>query len=66
VLRRISGPKRKKITGVWRKYHNEKVRNLYSSSDIISMTKSRRMRWVEHEARMGEMRSAYRVSVGKP
>jgi hypothetical protein len=28
--------------------------------------KSRRMRWAEHVARMGETRNAYRILVGKP
>jgi hypothetical protein len=28
--------------------------------------KSRRMRWMEHVARMGEGRSVYRVLVGRP
>jgi hypothetical protein len=27
---------------------------------------SRRMRWAEHVARMGEKRNAYRIFVGKP
>jgi hypothetical protein len=30
------------------------------------MNKSRRMRWAGHVARMGEMRNAYRILVGKP
>jgi hypothetical protein len=30
------------------------------------MIKSRRMRWAEHVARMGEKRNAYRIMVGKP
>jgi hypothetical protein len=30
------------------------------------MTKSRRMRWAGHVARLGERRGAYRVLVGKP
>jgi hypothetical protein len=30
------------------------------------MTKSRRMRWAGHVARMGETRNAYRILVGKP
>jgi hypothetical protein len=30
------------------------------------MIKSRRMIWVGHVARMGEMRNAYRILVGKP
>jgi hypothetical protein len=29
------------------------------------MIKSRRMRWAGHVARMGEMRNAYRILVGK-
>jgi hypothetical protein len=30
------------------------------------MNKSRRMRWAEHVAQMGEKRNAYRILVGKP
>jgi hypothetical protein len=45
VLRKIFGPKRDEVTGEWRKLHNEKLRNLYSSPDIIRQFKSRRMRW---------------------
>jgi hypothetical protein len=50
VLRRIFGPKRYEVTGEWRKLHNEKLRNLYSSPNIIRQIKSRRIRWVEHVA----------------
>jgi len=32
----------------------------------VWMTKSRRMRWAGHVARMGEGRGLYRVLVGKP
>jgi hypothetical protein len=39
---------------------------LYSSPNIIRIIKSRRMRWAEHVARMGEKRNAYRLLVGKP
>jgi hypothetical protein len=66
VLRRIFGPKRDGVTGGWRKLHNEEFHNLYSSSSIIRIIKSRRMRWVGHVARMGERRSVYRLLVGKP
>jgi hypothetical protein len=38
---------------------------LYSSSDIVRLIKSRRMRWAGHVARMGEGRNVYRVLVGK-
>jgi hypothetical protein len=53
VLRRIFGPKRKDVTGDWRKLHNEELHNLCSSPNIIRMTKSRRMRWAGHVPRMG-------------
>jgi hypothetical protein len=39
---------------------------LYKLPDIIRQIKSRRMRWAEHVARMGEGRNMYRVLVGKP
>jgi hypothetical protein len=35
VLRRIFGPKRDEVTGEWRKLHNEKLNDLYSSPNII-------------------------------
>jgi hypothetical protein len=66
VLRRISGPKRDKVMGEWRKLHSGELHNLYSSPDIIGQIKSRRMRWARHVARMGERRNVYRVLVGKP
>jgi hypothetical protein len=66
VLRRIFGRKRDEVTGGWRKLHNEELHNLYSSPSIIRMIRSRRMRWVRHVARMGENRTVYRISVGKP
>jgi hypothetical protein len=56
VLRRIFGPKRDEVTGQWRKLHNEKLHNLYSSPNIVRVVKSR-MRWSGHVARMG-MRDA--------
>jgi hypothetical protein len=30
VLRRMFGPKRDRVTGEWRKLHNEELHNLYS------------------------------------
>jgi hypothetical protein len=53
VLRRIFGPKRDEVIGSWRKMLNEELRNMYSSPSIITMIKSRRMRWAGHVARMG-------------
>jgi hypothetical protein len=61
VLRRIFGPKRDEVTGEWRKLHSWKLRNLYSSPDIIRQIKSRRMRCAGCVACMGEVRNVYRV-----
>jgi hypothetical protein len=66
VLRKIFGPKREEVMGEWRKLHNGELHNLYSSLDIITQIKSRRMRWAGYVARMGEGRNVYRVLVGKP
>jgi hypothetical protein len=46
--------------------HNEELRDLYSSTSIIRIIKSRRMRWAGHVARIGAKRNAYRLLVGKP
>jgi hypothetical protein len=66
VLRRIFGPERGEVRREWRKLHNEEPSDLYSSPNIVRVTKSRRMSWAEHVARMGERRDIYRVLVGKP
>jgi hypothetical protein len=66
VLRRIFRPKRDEVMGGWRKLHNEELRDLYSSPNIIKIIKSRRMRWAGHVARMGEKRNAYTLLLGKP
>jgi hypothetical protein len=63
VLRRIFGPKRDEVTGEWRKLHNEELNNLYSSSNIVRVIKSRRMGRSGHVTRMGEGRGVYRVLV---
>jgi hypothetical protein len=48
------------------KLHNEELRDLYSSSSIIRIIKSRSMRWAGHVAQTGEMRNAYRLLIGEP
>ena len=57
--------RRDEVTGEWRRLHNEELNDLYSSPNIVRLTKPR-MRWAGHVARMGEERGAYRVLVGKP
>ena len=66
VLRRIFVPKRDKVTGKWRKLHNEEVNDQYFSPNIIWVMKMRRIILVGHVARMGERRGVYRVLVRKP
>jgi len=44
--------------------HNGRT-SLYGSPSIIKAIKSRRMRWAGHEARMSEIRNAYRILVGR-
>jgi hypothetical protein len=66
VLRRIFGPKRNQVTGIWRKLHNEELHNLYQSPNIIRMIKSRRKRWAGHVGCTGEKMNAYRNLMGKP
>ena len=66
ILRRIFGSKRDEITGEWRRLHNEELYALYCSPNIIRVIKSRRLRWTEYVARIGESRGAYRALVGKP
>jgi hypothetical protein len=53
VLRRIFGPKRDEVTGGLRKLHNEELQ-------------ARRMRLAGHVARMGKVRGAYNILVGRP
>jgi hypothetical protein len=66
VLRKIFGPKRDKVTGEWRKLHNEDLNDLYSTPNITRVIKSRRMRWAGHVACMEERRGVCMVLVGIP
>jgi hypothetical protein len=59
MLRRIFGPERDDVTGKWRKLHYEKLNDLYSSPNIIRVTKSKMLRGVGHGTRMGEERGLY-------
>jgi hypothetical protein len=56
VLWRTFVPKRDEVTGGWRKLYNEELRDLYTSSSIIRIIKSRRMRWEGACSRNGEKR----------
>jgi hypothetical protein len=54
LLRRIFGPKRAEVTREWRRLRNEELNAVYSSSNIIWVIKSTRMRWAGHIPRMGK------------
>jgi hypothetical protein len=53
------------VAGDWITLHNEGLHNLYASPNIIRVIKSRIMRLVRYVARMGDMRNAYNILVGK-
>jgi hypothetical protein len=44
TLRKTFVPKRDEVAGGWRKLHKEELRNLYSSTSVIRMIKSGRVR----------------------
>jgi hypothetical protein len=62
---RIFGPKSEE-DGSWRKLYIDELHSLYSSPNIVTVIKSRRMRWAGHVARMGKGRGVYRILVGRP
>jgi hypothetical protein len=66
MLRKVFGPKRGEVTGGWRELRNEKLHNLYTSSDIIRMIKLKRMRWVEYVARKRATRNEHNILIGRP
>jgi hypothetical protein len=66
LLRRILRPKREEMVRGWRKLHDDELHNLYSSSGIIRIIWSRRMRWAEYVACVKEKGNVCRILVGKP
>jgi hypothetical protein len=63
ALRRIFGPNMEELVGCRRRLHNEELRNLYASPNIIiTVIMSRRKKLAGHVARIGEMRNTYRMN----
>ena len=57
----MGGPKRKEVTGEWRRLHNEQLHGLCCSVHITELIKSR---LAGHVARMAKKRSTYTVLCG--
>jgi hypothetical protein len=55
--------KREELAGGWRRLHNEELHNLYTSTDIVRVIKSRKMKWAGHVAFIGGIRSRYNIFV---
>jgi hypothetical protein len=66
VHRKIFETNRDEVTEGWRKLHNEELYGLYPSPSIVRVMKARRMRWAGHVVRMGDVRGAYNILVGRP
>ena len=59
-IRILFGPKSNE-NSEWRRLYSEEFHNLYHSSNIIGVIKSRRLRWAGNVARMEEGRSAIKI-----
>jgi hypothetical protein len=66
-LYKIFGSKKEGIREGWRQLHNDEIRNLSSSSNIMRATKSRMIEWLGHEAGMEANKYTYscRALVGE-
>jgi hypothetical protein len=65
VMRNIICVSKGGVIKKWRKLHNDMLHNLYSSTNIIRVIKSRWVRWAGYVARKREKVNANRVLVGK-
>ena len=54
-----------RLTGEWRKLHNEELSDLYSLPNIVRVEKSGRMRWMGQVVRMGGGESFAQCSGGE-
>jgi 5-methylcytosine-specific restriction endonuclease McrA len=59
VLRKIFEPKREEVARSDRRLHNEELHNLYTSQNIIRVTKRKVMNWTGHVARVRETRTKF-------
>ena len=45
----------------WRMLHNDELRSLFLSPNLVKVTKYRRLKWVGHVATIGKDRSAIKI-----
>ena len=64
IIRQICGLKRNDEE--WKRLHNEELHNLYHSTNMVRVIKSRRLRWSCHVARIEEDSSDFKILTGKP
>jgi hypothetical protein len=51
--KKAQGQFKRDVDGSWRKLHNDELHSLHSSLNIVTVIKSRRLRWAGHVACMG-------------
>ena len=59
-------PKSDVVTWEWRRLHNDELNDLCSSTNIVRVIKSRRIRWAEYVARMETEEERTGLWVWKP
>jgi hypothetical protein len=62
---RILRPNRHEVKGGRRRLNNEELYNLYSSPNINKGNKLRKTRWAGYVTRMGLVRNAYKILIGR-
>jgi hypothetical protein len=66
VLSRVFGPKRDEVTGEWRRLHNKKIYDLYSSQNIIWGDQSNKNEMDGACSTYGRQERIIQVLVGRP
>jgi hypothetical protein len=65
VLYKHLSSERKEVAGDCRSLRNEKLHNLYASTDITTVIKSRKVRWAKHVVRIGEIKKESKQNCGR-
>jgi hypothetical protein len=66
LLGQVLCPENQEVTGEWKKFHSEELHDLYYLPNIIWVVKSKRIKWVEHGAPLGQKKNFSRFLVWKP